>query len=119
NLFLTHISIDNDRAGRSFAEGLNNWRATILLKLGVNRLTFTAWDIDGNSSSAQFTVNYIKPTITNSVAGVRGNPGFGGDGGQARTARFNTPSGLAFDPPGNLYLPHPRNPPTSTNHPPT
>ncbi|MGH9936124.1 MAG: hypothetical protein ACREAM_07750, partial [Blastocatellia bacterium] len=104
NLFLTHISIDNDRAGRGAIEGVNNWRATVPLKLGVNRLTFTAWDIDGNSSSAQFTVNYVKPIGLNSVAGIRGNPGFGGDGGQARAARFNTPSGLAFDAAGNLYV---------------
>jgi sugar lactone lactonase YvrE len=41
--------------------------------------------------------------IITTVAGT-GTPGFGGDGGPATDARLNGPSGLAFDPAGDLYI---------------
>jgi len=104
NLFLTHVSVTSDRGVRGTAEGTDNWRSTVILKTGINNLTFTAWDMDGNSSSAQFTVNYIKTLFVNAFAGLRGMASFAGEGTSAENARFNTPSGIAFDQAGNLYI---------------
>src|SRR4051812_19201932 len=41
--------------------------------------------------------------IITTVAG-NGTRGFAGDGGQATSASFNSPWGLALDPSGNLYI---------------
>jgi uncharacterized protein (TIGR03437 family) len=41
--------------------------------------------------------------IINVVAG-NGVASFGGDGGSARTAQFNMPTGIALDPDGNLFI---------------
>jgi uncharacterized protein (TIGR03437 family) len=41
--------------------------------------------------------------IINAVAG-NGVASFAGDGGSARTAQFNMPTGIALDPDGNLFL---------------
>ncbi len=104
NLFLTHVSVTSDRGVRGTAEGTDNWRSTVILKTGINNLTFTAWDMDGNSSSARMSVNYIKTLLVNAFAGLRGLAGFAGEGTSARNARFNTPSGIAFDQAGILYI---------------
>lgn len=47
-------------------------------------------------------------TIT-TVAGVIGSPGYAGDGGQAKDARFNQPRAVATDSEGNLYIADMRN----------
>jgi len=104
NLFLTHIAVASDRGVKGTAEGTDNWRSTVILKTGINNLTFTAWDMDGNSSSERMTVNYIKTLLVNAFAGLRGLAGFAGEGTSARNARFNTPSGIALDQAGNLYI---------------
>jgi sugar lactone lactonase YvrE len=43
------------------------------------------------------------------TVGGTGTPGFGGDGGPATKARFNTPHGIASDRAGNLYVADPQN----------
>ncbi len=42
--------------------------------------------------------------IITTFAGTPGQHGYGGDGGPATGATFNTPNGLAFDANGNLYV---------------
>ncbi len=41
--------------------------------------------------------------VISTVVGT-GEPGFGGDGGQAASAQLNTPTGVAVDTGGNLYI---------------
>ena len=41
--------------------------------------------------------------------GGTGTAGYGGDGGPAIQARFNTPHGIASDPAGNVYVADPQN----------
>jgi len=52
--------------------------------------------------AALASVSYAQYTI-NTVAG-NGIPGFGGDGGPAMQASFNSPTGLALDSAGNLFV---------------
>ncbi len=69
------------------------------------------WDIAmdgaGNvyfSDAFNHRVRRITPSgIISTFAGT-GVSGFSGDGGQATAAQFNTPTGLAFDAAGNLYV---------------
>lgn len=104
NQFLTHVAVTSDRGVTGVAEGTDSWRSTVILKTGMNNLTFRAWDIDGNSSEARLAVNYVKTLQVNAFAGLRGAAGFAGDSGPASGARFNTPSGIAFDTGGALLI---------------
>lgn len=104
NQFLTHVAVTSDRGVLGVAEGTDNWRSTVTLKPGINNLTFRAWDIDGNSAEAKLAVNYVKALQVNAFAGLRGAAGFAGDSGPASGARFNTPSGIAFDTGGALLI---------------
>jgi len=71
------------------------------------RVLDLAFDTAGNLYLADFDFHVIRKigtggTIT-TVAGS-GQPGFGGDGGPATSARLNVPRGIEFDAPGNLYV---------------
>lgn len=46
----------------------------------------------------------VTPTGTLTVVAGNGTPGFSGDGGQATNAQLQSPSQLAFDSAGNLYI---------------
>jgi sugar lactone lactonase YvrE len=66
-----------------------------------------AYDRQGNlyvADRRNHLVRRVRPDgIIERVAGT-GLPGFGGEGGPALNASLNQPSGLAFDPQGNLYI---------------
>jgi sugar lactone lactonase YvrE len=67
-----------------------------------------AIDAQGNLYIADYGSNVVRKVGTNGMistfAGVCCFPGYGGDGGPATSAGLNTPSGLAFDQAGNLYI---------------
>jgi sugar lactone lactonase YvrE len=71
-------------------------------------ITALALDPSGNIFLADSTNHRIRRidaqtgTIT-TIAGT-GAPGFSGDGGPATAAQLNSPSGLALDPSGNIFL---------------
>ncbi|MEI6077318.1 MAG: hypothetical protein WCS94_17185 [Verrucomicrobiota bacterium] len=69
-----------------------------------------ALDSSGNLFIAGQTAYRILKVDTNgiikTVAG-NGTPGDSGDGGAATNAQFKLPYGIAFDPPGNLYVSDP------------
>jgi uncharacterized protein (TIGR03437 family) len=46
----------------------------------------------------------VSTGIISTIAGVIGQPGNSGDGGQATAARLNFPAGLAFDPKEHLFI---------------
>jgi hypothetical protein len=55
----------NDRGGRGKASGKENWNTgNIVLMLGLNNITVTATDIDGNSSSKSIAVDREKTSPT-------------------------------------------------------
>lgn len=57
------------------------------------------------ADSANHIVGKVEPAGTVTViAGRRGTPGFGGDGGPATAATLNGPRGLAFDSSGNIIF---------------
>ena len=86
-----------------FEQGLLEWQAAPVLKPGVNRLTFTAWDVFGNSGSAELAVVFRPFSLVETIAGATGEPG-DRDAASAREARFNSPQNLAFDAAGNLFV---------------
>ncbi|MBZ5619228.1 MAG: hypothetical protein LAQ69_10975 [Acidobacteriia bacterium] len=66
-----------------------------------------AVDAAGNLFIADFSNNRIRKVSTSgtitTVAG-NGNSGYSGDGGQATNAQLNTPTAVALDGAGNLYI---------------
>ena len=65
-----------------------------------------AVDSAGNvyiADTANSRVRKISGTTITTVAG-NGTPGYGGDGGSATSAMLNSPTGLAVDSKGNLYI---------------
>jgi DNA-binding beta-propeller fold protein YncE len=63
---------------------------------------------DGNLYVADADNNRVRmidltTNVITTVAGT-GENGYGGDGGQAGSAKLNRPFGVAFDPAGDLYI---------------
>src|SRR4051794_28210806 len=66
-----------------------------------------AVDSSGNvyiSDRANFRIRKVTPAGTISTYAGNGTSGFGGDAGQATSASFFNPTGLAVDNTGNLYI---------------
>ncbi|MGE0885897.1 MAG: BACON domain-containing carbohydrate-binding protein [Blastocatellales bacterium] len=94
----------NDRGGSGVAAGTSNWSiSNIPLQNGPNNLTVTAWDANGNASSAKALINFNPSQIITTLAG-NGLTGDSGDGGSAIGARLFAPTGIAADAMGNLYI---------------
>jgi uncharacterized protein (TIGR03437 family) len=84
-----------------FGDGVPVTWATTVNPTGMAR------DRAGNiyfSDQGNHTVRRIAPDGTITLVAGSGDPGFSGDGGPARMARLSSPSGLAFDTAGNLYI---------------
>ncbi len=77
------------------------------LQASFRQPTQLAFDGEGNLYVADESANRIrritKAGVITTVAGS-GQPGFGGDGGQAAAARITSPGGMAFDKSGTLYF---------------
>jgi uncharacterized protein (TIGR03437 family) len=56
--------------------------------------------VDSNNARV---AKYVAPSTFSNFAGTE-IPGFAGDGGQAKSAQFNKPVGIAVDAAGNIYL---------------
>src|ERR1019366_2479968 len=66
-----------------------------------------AVDTAGNLYIAEFGNNRVRKVATNgNISTFAGNgvSGFSGDNGQATSAQFNGPQGVAVDPAGNVYI---------------
>lgn len=116
NTDITHLTWSNDRGGGGsfdFCCGLNGWQFIASnWQPGLNRITVTAWDSSGNSSSA--LLNVTTPgtpgtpppsggLVIRTFAGNR-QAGFSGDGEASASAQLSAPEAIAFDPSGNLYI---------------
>lgn len=99
------ITWQNDRGGSGRGDGGNGsfFIRDIPLRLGVNKVTITAWDATGNTAGAVLTVNYAPSDALTTVAGNL-NFGYGGDGDPARTSQLWNPQAVATDSAGNIYI---------------
>jgi uncharacterized protein (TIGR03437 family) len=95
-------------AGDVFSGGAFDGDNGPALKAHLNSPQGMAFDRNGLLYIAD-TFNHVvrkvgaDGTIT-TVAGTPGQSGFSGDGGQATSAKLNTPEGIAFDASNNLYI---------------
>lgn len=103
NAGVFQVRWSNDRGGSGVALGTTSWSVqNITLLSGLNRITVTAWDANGNSQQATLAVTFNTSQIFITLAGV-GGPGDSGDGGPAVAARMS-PFGLAVDASGALLV---------------
>ncbi|MBI1765195.1 MAG: hypothetical protein HYR56_27600 [Acidobacteria bacterium] len=94
----------NDRGGSGAAAGTTNWLITgIGLQPGLNNLTVTAWDVSGNTASAQLAVTYTPAQVVVTVAGT-GVINNTGDDGPGTAATLFQPRGVAVDSKGNVLV---------------
>ncbi|MBX3280333.1 MAG: hypothetical protein KF868_20235 [Acidobacteria bacterium] len=104
NLQVTHVTWKNDRGGSGTASGTATWSIFgAAFKVGVNRLTVTAWDGAGNRADATLEIN---TTPAQALTRIAGNllQGYTGDGGAAVEARLSLPRAVAVDRNGVVYI---------------
>ncbi len=93
-------------AGNGTAGYLGDQAAATAAEL--NRPSALAFDSSGNLYIADTGNNVIRKitgTTISTFAGTQGlGPGYGGDNGQANVAILSSPTGIAFDAAGNLYI---------------
>jgi len=103
NTGVFQVRWSNDRGGSGVALGASAWSVlNVALLPGLNNLTVTAWDANGNAASAKLAVTFNPAQIITAFAGT-GGPGDSGDGGAAFVAPLS-PFGLAVDSSGNLLV---------------
>ncbi|MGE0126778.1 MAG: hypothetical protein AB7U82_01645 [Blastocatellales bacterium] len=103
NAGVFNVRWSNDRGGSGVAAGTSSWSVSnITLLGGLNNITVTAWDANGNSGQASLAVTFNAQRIITGFAGA-GGPGDSGDGGAAVVARMS-PFGLAVDASGALLV---------------
>ncbi len=101
NVSVFQVRWSNDRGGSGAAFGTTSWSApNITLLAGLNNLTVTALDANGNAATAKLAVTFNAAQIITAFVGV-GGQGDTGDGGAAIAARLS-PFGLAVDQSSNL-----------------
>ncbi|MGH9939110.1 MAG: Ig-like domain-containing protein, partial [Blastocatellia bacterium] len=101
NVGVFQVRWSNDRGGSGVAVGTTSWSVqNVILLAGLNNLTVTALDANGNSGLAKLAVTFNPAQTISAFAGV-GGPGDSGDGGPAIAARMS-PFGLTVDSSGNL-----------------
>jgi uncharacterized protein (TIGR03437 family) len=94
----------NDRGGSGAAFGQMNWTVpNISLENGLNNITVTAWDANGNMGSTQLAVTLSLQQVVVTVAGTGVN-GSAGDSGPATAAQLWLPRAAAVDDAGNIYI---------------
>jgi uncharacterized protein (TIGR03437 family) len=102
----------NDRGGEGILPGSPIWVIENLpLQEGRNRLEVTAWDGSGQSASAYLVVDWVTPQVMTTLAGRAWSGwggqsgGWGGDGDHPEDlASLGSPSGIALDTAGHLYV---------------
>ena len=67
-----------------------------------NNINVSVTDAAGATASGTFAIT-INPGLINTVAG-NGTPGYSGDGGAATSAQLNSPSRMAVDSSGDLFI---------------
>jgi uncharacterized protein (TIGR03437 family) len=94
----------NNRGGSGAGFGTTAWSVpAVTLQPGVNNISVTAWDANGNANSAQIAVTYAPQQVLVTVAGT-GRSGSQGDGGPGVAADLALPRGIAVDGTGNIYV---------------
>lgn len=103
NTEVLQVRWSNDRGGSGVATGAASWSVqSVTLLPGLNNITITAWDANGNAGQAALAVTFNASQIISRFGGT-GDPGDSGDGGAVFAARLS-PYGLAVDASGGLLV---------------
>jgi uncharacterized protein (TIGR03437 family) len=115
NVFVTHVTWSNNRGGSGVCVGTGGWATSAFnpfplspppdpqLFPGLNVLTFTAWDLAGNSRSVSITVNFNPLQTATNFAGNLSS-GYSGDSATSSSAQLWSPENVTTDASGNLYI---------------
>ena len=91
-------------AGNSVQEGGYSGDGGAATNANLHYPSGVTFDAFGNMFIADSSNNRIRMVATNGIITTVAGGGSGGDGGAATNASLNFPSGVAFDPFGNLYI---------------
>ena len=111
---ITTVAGNGDPSGKGDGKGTYSGDGKPAIDAGISLPYSVAFDTAGNMyipDSANHRIRKVtavngaitSASIISTIAGT-GAPGFSGDGGPATAAVLNTPSGVAVDPAGNLYI---------------
>ncbi len=115
NVLVTHVTWSNNRGGSGVCVGTGAWATSpanpfILnpppdpqFQLGLNVLTFTAWDLAGNSRSTSITINFNPAQTATTFAGNLSS-GYSGDELAGESAQLWSPENVTTDANGNVYI---------------
>jgi len=67
NAGIDRVTWVNNKGGQGICSGTNSWNATVLLAIGANTITMTAYDTAGNSTNASIVITRLADNVPPAV----------------------------------------------------